>query len=302
MLRFRYVPVHLPITPPLLPWPSLVLAFLASLCRLPRRLLTHLQVVVIEQTETPDMLKERNDERAKKGLKRVGGGLGRWRECCCKAASRCEAAVSCLACPPAWQHPFEHPTPRHLVFRMLQEAVVRREKVAVLTQGTLTDTEMLAAQPEASYLLALAELAVPGELPGAPDTHCCALPACLAVDLRVWVALPYRLQPHLPPLPPTHPSACPAESLLAASEHTGAPPCVWIGACAVDVATGQMLLGQWLDDEMRSQVGPCSGLWVCGVCGLWFGLPRFGLPGLGCSGLGDDSADGGAQWAECAGE
>lgn len=41
---------------------------------------------------------------------------------------------------------------------------------------------------------------------------------------------------------------------MAASEHTGAPPCVWVGACAVDVATGQMLLGQWLDDELRSQV------------------------------------------------
>jgi hypothetical protein len=45
---------------------------------------------------------------------------------------------------------------------------------------------------------------------------------------------------------------------MAASEHTGSPPCVWIGACAVDVATGQMLLGQWLDDEMRSQVGLCG--------------------------------------------
>lgn len=44
-----------------------------------------------------------------------------------------------------------------------QDMVVRREKVAVLTQGTLTDAEMLAAQPEASYLLALAELSVPGK-------------------------------------------------------------------------------------------------------------------------------------------
>ncbi len=43
-----------------------------------------------------------------------------------------------------------------------QDMVVRREKVAVLTQGTLTDAEMLAEQPEASYLLALAELPVPG--------------------------------------------------------------------------------------------------------------------------------------------
>ena len=42
---------------------------------------------------------------------------------------------------------------------------------------------------------------------------------------------------------------------MAASEHSGAPPAVWIGACAVDCATGQMLVGQWLDDELRSQVG-----------------------------------------------
>jgi len=47
-------------------------------------------------------------------------------------------------------------------YAAMQENVVRREKVAVLTQGTLTDHEMLEAQPDASYLLALAELPVPG--------------------------------------------------------------------------------------------------------------------------------------------
>lgn len=56
---------------------------------------------------------------------------------------------------------------------------------------------------------------------------------------------------------------------MAASEHSGAPPCVWVGACAVDVATGQMLLGQWLDDEMRSQVGGGLGAQVPG--GVWVG-------------------------------
>ncbi len=70
----------------------------------------------------------------------------------------------------------------------------------------------------------------------------------------------------------------PADELLAASEHSGAPPCVWVGACAVDAATGQMLLGQWLDDELRSQVGAGGmasrtalqhrgSIWVWG-CGL----------------------------------
>lgn len=40
---------------------------------------------------------------------------------------------------------------------------MRREKVAVLTAGTLTDQEMMGAQPEAAYLMSLAELPVPGQ-------------------------------------------------------------------------------------------------------------------------------------------
>lgn len=32
------------------------------------------KVVVVEQTETPDMLRARNEERAAKGLKKVGRG------------------------------------------------------------------------------------------------------------------------------------------------------------------------------------------------------------------------------------
>ena len=52
---------------------------------------------------------------------------------------------------------------------------------------------------------------------------------------------------------PGYPSTL-ADDLMAASAHSGAPPAVWIGACTVDCATGQMLVGQWLDDELRSQV------------------------------------------------
>jgi hypothetical protein len=41
-------------------------------------------------------------------------------------------------------------------------------------------------------------------------------------------------------------------------------PRVWLGACAVDVATGQMLIGQWADDDMRSQASCCpSSLALC---------------------------------------
>lgn len=43
----------------------------------------------------------------------------------------------------------------------VQDNVVRREKVAVLTRGTLADPEMLGANPDAVFLMSLAELPVP---------------------------------------------------------------------------------------------------------------------------------------------
>ncbi len=43
----------------------------------------------------------------------------------------------------------------------LQEMVVRREQVAVLTRGTLTDPEMRGAHPDAVFLMSVAELPVP---------------------------------------------------------------------------------------------------------------------------------------------
>eukprot|EP00887_Chlorella_sp_A99_P007330 scaffold2.g7330.t1 len=91
-----------------------------------------------------------------------------------------------------------------------KDTVVRREKVAVLTKGSLTDGEMLGTHPDASYLLALAELPVP-------------------------------------------PRAAAAAAAGAAGGGAVAPR-VWLGACAADAATGQLLVGQWLDDDMRSQL------------------------------------------------
>ena len=41
---------------------------------------------------------------------------------------------------------------------------MRREKVAVLTRGTLTDPQMLGANPDAVFLMALAELPVPAAM------------------------------------------------------------------------------------------------------------------------------------------
>ena len=43
----------------------------------------------------------------------------------------------------------------------LQVKVVNRELVAVLTQATLTDAEMLQAQPDAAYLLSITEQELP---------------------------------------------------------------------------------------------------------------------------------------------
>ena len=122
------------------------------------------RVVVIEQTETPDALAKRNEERKRQGLKK--------------------------------------------------DNVVRREKIAVLTRGTLTDAEMMGQVPDAQYLMAVAEIPLPEE-----------------------------------------------ESTNTAMEVDGASGAagqsrdkVWIGAAAVDVATGQLLIGQWRDDELRSQL------------------------------------------------
>lgn len=68
----------------------------------------NLKVVVVEQTETPEQLAARNEERKRRGLKRAN--------------------------------------------------VVLREKVAVLSRGTLRDPELLEGEPGASWLLSLVEV------------------------------------------------------------------------------------------------------------------------------------------------
>ena len=70
------------------------------------------KVIVVEQTETPDQLKERNEERRAQGLKRV--------------------------------------------------PCVRREKVAVVSPGTMVERDMLCNSPEAAPVVSLAERVAPG--------------------------------------------------------------------------------------------------------------------------------------------
>jgi hypothetical protein len=91
-----------------------------------------------------------------------GDGTSGSRPCSCAAINRCRPRPG--AGTSRWRlgahvPPAALPGPP----APLQETVVRRERVAVLTQGTLTDAEMLGGQPEAAYLMALAELAVPRE-------------------------------------------------------------------------------------------------------------------------------------------
>lgn len=146
-------------------------------------------MVVIEQTETPDQLRERNDERAKKGLKKVGANANEvpcmqvvlqlvplcvWAKPASGWLGGSGPAVwgGSHAALEAFAQPSHHPQ-NTISFPLAdfcvsthscppkQETVVRRDKVAVLTRGTLTDPEMLGAHPDAVFLLALAELPLP---------------------------------------------------------------------------------------------------------------------------------------------
>lgn len=77
--------------------------------------------------------------------------------------------------------------------------------MAVVTRGTIADPEMLTSNPDAAYLLALAELPLPAD---------------------------WRER----------------------GTEEGAQYRVWLAAAAVDCATGQLLVGQWFDDELRSRL------------------------------------------------
>ena len=66
--------------------------------------------------------------------------------------------------------------------------VVNRELVAVLTQATLTDPEMLQAQPDATYLLSITEQQLPASLPAnAADAEGVSCQGATAKAVRVGV-------------------------------------------------------------------------------------------------------------------
>ena len=139
--------------------------------------------------------------------------------------------------------------PLHLPGRLVQVNVVNRQLVAVLTTGTLTDSEMLSGHPDASYLLALSEQPLP--------------PAHLASG-----SMQHDHGDHAPSVDPMTDAeaaadAAPAVAAAANEAHafegssSGASPqrdaSVMIGACFVDVATSRIVMGQWyVANSMKS--------------------------------------------------
>jgi hypothetical protein len=89
-----------------------------------------------------------------------------------------------------------------------QAGVVNRAMVAVVTKGTMADAEMVAGHQEACFFLALCEASAP-------------------------------LPPPLPSPSRQAGSGRAASSKYSGDEHTR------VAACAVDVSSGHVLLGEW---------------------------------------------------------
>lgn len=102
--------------------------------------------------------------------------------------------------------------------------------VAVVTRGTMTDAEMLSTHPDASFFLTLAE---------APA----AAAALAAADGGAGAAV----------------GGTETAEVREGSGGSGDEQMV-IGACAVDVATGQILIGQWCAPKACIRGATCSNL------------------------------------------
>lgn len=124
------------------------------------------------QVETPAQLAARNEQRAK-GVAKVLPPCDRMFTSSRHLIVRLGITSRGISCP------------GHLC--TMQETVVQRAVVAVLTRGTISDPAMMRSQPDPAWLLALSER--------------------------------------------------PAESCGA--------ECVNIGACFMDAASGQLILGEW---------------------------------------------------------
>lgn len=131
--------------------------------------------------------------------------------------------------PPTHPPPWQTETPEQLAQRnaankakgVKQSNVVRREKVAVLSKGTLIDAEMVASRPDASYVMVVYE--APAAAGAEEEGAAVAAMGVAGVEAA------------------------------AAGEGEGGVPAagqVVLGLCAVDVASGHVMVGQFRDDEV----------------------------------------------------
>ena len=174
-----------------------------------------------------------------------------------------------------------------------QAGVVRREKVAVLSRGTLIDAEMVHSRPDASYIMAGGSRCKLGDgkgeggrverIYGHPtDGHPLFLVLMLFAVIKwllncLWYTEAVTTESLNTDVPPPlvgyDPIVCAVcEEVLplaaAASQPSSGPPppVVLVGICAVDVASGHVLVGQFHDDEVwggvgRSLTGKFGDMW-----------------------------------------
>ena len=137
------------------------------------------RVVVVEQTETPEALAKRNEERKRSGLKK--------------------------------------------------DTVVRREKVAVLTRGTLADPEMTSTVADAQYVMSIVEM-----LDERSSVVCDGSEANGGEASMSKMPSPSMMETES------------TDAMLPSERRT------IIGVAAADVSAGRLLIGQWRDDDLRS--------------------------------------------------
>ena len=130
----------------------------------------------------------------------------------------------------------------------------------MLSRGTLIDAEMVQSRPDASYVMAggcgcrswqVCRRAVYAGGECAYTPHLCRDPCgCVWMDALVLFRL-VRTCTSRPHLTSVCEQPLPAPSAAVAAASSSPPPVVLIGLCAVDVASGHVLVGQFPDDEVR---------------------------------------------------
>ena len=125
---------------------------------------------------------------------------------------------------------------------------VARESVAILSQGTLSDPAMLAANPEATWLATLVELP-------APDAA--AVPADAPAGSAGAASTPGAAARGSADAAPGSMGSGDATPVDTNGDVAARAEEVSVGVCAVEVAQGRVLLGQFRDGPLRSGLQRC---------------------------------------------